>query len=446
MILPPSARSCNAPSAPVASAGGLLKFSARLLGRHLAEVEDDRCVGRLTVPTGAVLRAVVMGFMLNLGSIRATEDRLRMSAGFRALAGVPARFSDDTMRDVLTRASHTGLYAVLYGTAQRDLLRWGCGRYLESQLARRLKPLGCSRLAAKAVVAIDGHETFCSEKVRCADCHTRTKTVKRGGKVVEVTEYYHKLVVAHRIGAHPAVVLDAEPIRAGEGEVTAAYRLVARLSDIYGDDIGVIVADALYDSEVFRTRARHAGYRTVIRHKREDRQPGADLAARVQRRDPKRENPDGRHKDPVNGCRYEYWCEQEPHQGRRYVEVRRTDPKGKVQVGALVTDLPSSNVPAMASAILMEMRWWIENTAFHELAGQLSFDRAYLHKNRATGAWAVVLLALVAYNAWQMYVYRNLDIDPQKPRRTWGDLRRDLLESLHQLKRRTAALAWARPP
>lgn len=446
MILPASARPCNRPSPPAASAGGLLKFSARLLGSPLSEVEDDRCVGRLSVSTGSVLRAVVMGFLLNLGSIRAIEDRLRMSAGFRALSGVSARFSDDTVRDVLTRVSPTGLSAVLYATAQRELLRWGCGRYLDSALARRLKPLGSSHLAAKAVVAIDGHETFCSEKVRCADCHTRTKTVKRGGKLITVEEYYHKLVVAHRIGTHPALVLDAEPIRPGEGEVTAAYRLVARLSALYGGHIGLIVADALYDSEKFRTVVQKAGYRSVVRHKNADRQPGGELAARLERRDSERKRPDGRYSERDSGYRYDYWVEQEPHQGRRYIEVRRTDPKGKVQVGALVTDLPSEAVPAMASAVVMEMRWWIENTCFHELAGQLSFDRAYLHKNRPTGAWAVVVLALVAYNVWQMYLYRKLGLDPQRPQRTWGDLRRDLFESLHLLTNSTVALAWARPP
>ena len=167
---------------PQACAGRLRDFVVRTLGlvKLLEQVEDVRRPERKSVTTVAVLRGVLMGFVLNLGSIRGTEDRLKRSAGFRVLADVKNPMSDDTMRDVLTRVAHAGLEAILHATARRELLRWGAGRYRESLLARRLAALNCSFLAAKAVVALDGHETHCSEKVRCADCHTRTKTVKRG--------------------------------------------------------------------------------------------------------------------------------------------------------------------------------------------------------------------------------------------------------------------------
>lgn len=435
---------------PVACAGSLRDYVMRTLGlvKLLERVEDDRQANRVTVPTVAVLQAVLCGFLLGIGSIRGMEDRLRHSRPFRSLAEVTEPMCDDTMRDVLSRVAHAGLEAILYSTARRELLRWGAGRYRECLLARRLAALNCSFLAAKAVVALDGHETQCSQKVRCDLCHTRKKTVKRGKELVEVEEYFHKIVVGQRIGAHPAVVLAVEPIRPGEGEQTAAYRLVAKLGVLYGSQhIGVIVADALHDSEPFRTAVREAGFRSVVRHKDEKRQPGGELAARIARRDPEREKPDGRHQDPVTGRHYDYWTEQEPHNGRRCVRVRRTGPKGKgpMQFGALVTDLPS-NIPAMAAWIIMEMRW-NQESGFHELAGQLKLDRAYVHKDRPMAVWAVVLLALTAYNVWQGYIYRRLGLDPTKPGRTWGDLRRDIFESLYQLLRRSPLAApLARPP
>ena len=436
---------------PAGCAGSLRDYVVRALGlvKRLERVEDDRDPARATVPTVDVLRATLFGFVLNLGSVRAIEDRLKRSAGFRALAGVTEPMCDDTMRDVLTRVVHTGVEELMRFTAKRELLRWRTGRYRECLLARRLAPLNCSFLAAKAVIALDGHETHCSEVVRCPECQVRTKTVKRGKQLVVVEEYFHKLVVAQRIGAHPAVVLDAEPIHPGEGEQTAAYRLVARLGVFYGPDlVGIIVADALHDSEPFRSAVREAHFKCVVRHKNADRQPGRALAAEVDRRDPKREKPNCSHRDPVTGRRYDYWTEQEPHGGRRYVEVRRTGPKPSdpVRTGALVTDLDAS-IPAMAAWIVMEMRWIQENTGFHELAGQFDLDRAYVHKDRPTAAWAVVLLALTAYNVWQGYLYRRLGLDPAKPGRTWGDLRRDIFESLHQLLRRPPpATPSPRPP
>lgn len=71
-----------------------------------------------------------------------------------------------------------------------------------------------------------------------------------------------------------------------------------------------------------------------------------------------------------------------------------------------------------------------QNTGFHELAGAWSLDRAFVHKGRPTAAMAIVILALMAFNAFQVYIYRHLGLDPGKPSRTLGDIRRDFLETL----------------
>jgi hypothetical protein len=47
------------------------------------------------------------------------------------------------------------------------------------------------------------------------------------GQSTAVTEYYHRAVFAHVVGAD--LVLDLEPIREGEEECAAALRLLARL-------------------------------------------------------------------------------------------------------------------------------------------------------------------------------------------------------------------------
>jgi hypothetical protein len=62
----------------------------------------------------------------------------------------------------------------------------------------------------------------------------------------EVIEYYHRGVVCHLIGLELATPLDVEPIRPGEGEVTAAKRLAERVFGNYSRFFEAVVADALY--------------------------------------------------------------------------------------------------------------------------------------------------------------------------------------------------------
>ena len=67
---------------------------------------------------------------------------------------------------------------------------------------------------------------FCASRKRCCpQCQKRTLTVQDK----EVVEYYHRGVVCHLIGHDLAVPLDVELLRPGEGEETAAKRLLERV-------------------------------------------------------------------------------------------------------------------------------------------------------------------------------------------------------------------------
>jgi hypothetical protein len=441
MVLTPELRSCNQ-AAPSASCQGLFKFAARRYGLLDAfrEVEDGRDARRTRVPLAGILLAFTAGLSLGIGSMQGIEDRLRRSQGFARLLGrIGCRdtFCDDTMRDGISWLDWRQLRALLYVQAKREMARWGAGRYRESELARRLAAVGQSHLAAKVVVAIDGHELFCGEgHGGCADCKVRWKEVKRGKHFTElVPEFYHQIVVAHWIGTHPALVLDFEPMLPGEGEWTAAARLVPRLKEVYGERIGILVADALYDHEPFRACVREAGYHSVVRHKDPRRQPGGDGKARLNKRDPNRENPLVRFTG-ARGRHYEVWEEEEVSGGRRYIEVLCPDDPGAG--GGCVTSLPKSAAHAAAIGLLMEGRWWIENACFHETAKQWHLDRAFVHKGRPIAVWAIVALVFIAFNLWQAYVYRELRIAPERPARTHRQLRFDLWESLARSPRQLA--------
>lgn len=419
--------------------------------KDLVSVPDGRQVSRVEIPLVAVLVAVLTMFWLGLGSMRGLDDRLKTSAGLRRVLGESGwgrPISDDTFADALEGTDYKAIREILHRQAKREIKRWRAGRYLGCELAQRLEPLGCQSLVVRIPVAIDGHELFCTEKLRCDDCRTRKKRVKRNGQKIEVEERYHQVVVARWIGVHPAMVLDFEPIGPGDCELTAAYRLIKRVDAVYGKAVGGLIMDALYDCEPVRTLARKADYYTVIRHKDEHRDPGRTCKKTLDRRDPDRSNPDRVYKETQRRRRYECWQEVPPTGDGRYIEARRTtrpkNPDKPLEVlrGACITDLPADKAPPVVVAMLMEERWSIEST-FHELVGEYGLDRAFVHSGRPNAVWAIVALAFLAYNALQTFVYRHLGIDPRKPQRTFGDILRDFLETLSAFRTRAAARARA---
>jgi hypothetical protein len=77
----------------------------------------------------------------------------------------------------------------------------------------------------------------------------------------EVTEYYHRGVVAHLIGLPLPIVLDIEMIRPGEGEIVAARRLLVRLLERYERFFDAVEGDALYfESALFELCRKHHKY------------------------------------------------------------------------------------------------------------------------------------------------------------------------------------------
>jgi hypothetical protein len=78
----------------------------------------------------------------------------------------------------------------------------------------------------------------------------------------ERTQFYHRAVVAHLIGFDFPVILDVEMIAPGEGETTAAQRLVERLLRDYARFFDAICGDALYLEgplfNVLAARGKHA--------------------------------------------------------------------------------------------------------------------------------------------------------------------------------------------
>lgn len=404
-------------------------------------MRDGRDPDRTSIPLEVMLVAMLAMFWFQLPSLKALDDQLRHGRWLkRALArlGYSEAISDDAFRNALAKLDQESLRGVLHLLGRRVLKGWGAGRYRESQLGKRLARIGQHKLAARAIVAFDGHYLFGtrSEKRCCPGCQERRVTVN-GEKVIE---YYHMAVVAQMVGAHPALILDFEPLLFGENELVAVKRLIPRLKAVYGERIGIVVADALYDTEPFRRQVADANWRSVVVHKRNNHTPAVAAEMALAARDPERRKPDGRHRpDP----RTEYRVWEEPAGGRRLIEVRRSDRGGEWKSQGM-TDLPREQAHALAIGLIVEERWDIENTGFKQLATDWNLDRAYVHAKKPTAVQACVNLALLAYNAFHYFVYRVLNLDPGQPQRTLQALRRDLIQTVASLG--TRGMPGARAP
>jgi hypothetical protein len=137
----------------------------------------------------------------------------------------------DAIRDTLKVIDVSKIRAILKDTVRK---------------ARENKVFTNGTIDGYVVAAIDGTQTFNSDRKSCDRC---LKASKKGKKE---ERNFHSSVVLSTIGDRARLVLDFEPYRAGidkaekdEGELTTAKRLLKRTTADHKDLINVVVYDAL---------------------------------------------------------------------------------------------------------------------------------------------------------------------------------------------------------
>jgi hypothetical protein len=202
------------------------------------------------IPGAAVFASVFALFACNRTSLHSLEkDLIHFPARLRGLVG-PHPPSIDTLGRVYALAHSDGLRQMLVPVHHR---------------LKRNKALADGD--AVKVAAVDGHEFFKSRKRCCAQCQQRT--IKVRGE--EVVEYYHQGVICHLIEHRLAVPLDVELVGPGEGEETAAKRLLARVFANYPRYFDVVCGDALYFDAPFINFCRDHGKHALVVVKGEQR-------------------------------------------------------------------------------------------------------------------------------------------------------------------------------
>jgi hypothetical protein len=371
------------------------------LGEHLPTLRDSR--PRPRIPTAAAFAAVFTLFATRRGSLNGLEPDLRIPARLRGIVGAPPPSVDSIGR----------ISALMDSQPLRQLL---------GDVAHRLKRnKALTGHEGWFVAAVDGHEFFSSRKRCCPGCQTRSRIID--GQAV--TEYYHQGVVCHLIGQDLALVLDIELLRPGEGEETAAKRLLERVFLNYPRFFDVVAGDALYFNAPFINLCLDHHKEVIVTAKGENRLLVQDAAGLFAQQPPVRW---------VDGCgrlTVQSWDEEgftscegvkPPLRFLRTVEtVRKREriagewqEKDETTTWSWATTLTKAQMSRRGLWRCGHARWDIENDCFNTLATHWGLNHCFKHAPEAITNF--LLTSFIVYAMLQSFWRRNL-----KPA-AWADL------------------------
>lgn len=371
-------------------------------------VSDSRDNSRTCISTPAVLLAWLVGFCVRTRS-REELGRLLDRPAVQKLIG--CHISSDTLGRVLGQIDSGSLRDAVLVPVIREI--------------RRNKAWKFGSIHGQVLVGIDGSEAFCTQKQPCSQCAARKLQFKTDGEVREVTEYYHRAVCAFVVGTQPRVYLDIEPLQRGEGEVTAARRLITRLAKNFGRWIDGIVADHGFAGAPFLNHVRSEGFHYIVRVKDEERRYLTKTAAECcasRKADFTWTEWVGHDNLHVTGWDEDgltAWKElqepvrvvvcdetalaQAPH-GRRQI----SKPEHKRLRAFYATSYPKWVFPPYAVWLTYKRRWQIENNGFRQLKHEWHWDHAFVHTpDTLLNLW---LLMVVAVDLFEVFVHRRLSL------------------------------------
>jgi Transposase DDE domain len=363
------------------------------LGARLPSLTDARV--RPRIKTAAAFASGFTLFATRRGSLNGLEQDLRIPARLRGLVGAEPPSIDSIGR----------IYALMDSPPLRQLLR---------DIAYRLKRnKALTHHEGWYVAAVDGHEFFSSRKRCCPHCQSRTLVID--GQ--PVTEYYHQGVVCHLIGQDLALVLDVELLRPGEGEETAALRLLGRVFTNYTRFFDVVAADALYFNAPFINFCLDHRKHVIVTAKGDHRLLVQDAAGLFAPQEP------GRWVDRDGRRTVQFWDEEGftscegVKQPLRFLRTQEAVRKRERIAGqwqetdetatwSWATTLSKAQMSARGVWRCGHARWDIENDCFNTLATHWGLNHCFKHA--ATAIVNFLLTSFVVYVLLQSFWQRNL--------------------------------------
>ncbi len=360
-------------------------------GWRMTQLRDSRRHPRL--PLRAIWGSVFFLFVLRQRSLNAMEGLLRQPRRMERLIG-SQKPSADRMGQVLSLINPDQLRGLLSGINHQ----WGRNKGLKNTWPFR-------------VGAIDGHEFFSSRRRCCAQCLQRRLQIK--GE--EVIEYYHQGVVFYLIGLRAAIPLDIEMLGPGEGELTAAQRLLARVVANYGRFFHVVLADALYFNAPFFNFCLGLGKDVITVLKDKDRALSQDAqgvfsltapqlweepSQKIQAWDAEGFTSAEGIQVPLRVLRTEEVITRRHRHGHSWIQQTKT------HHWEWVTTLPANRLNAHLLWQIGHARWEIENDLFHTLATYWSLDHCFKHE--PTAILNFILTLFIAFVLLQSFYLGNL--------------------------------------
>jgi hypothetical protein len=205
----------------------------------------------------SVFLAVFHSFLFRLPSFQQLEADLA-EPSFQRQIGVERAFSDDVLRYSLCSFDLQALQQMLV--------------QINRQLKRN-KAFDDGRVQGRIVAALDGIEVLSSYSRCCEAClQRRVTSTDEHGQPVERIQYYHRAVGCQIVSSPVKPLLAVEWLRPGEGEDTAALRLLSQLPELYGSRFfDILLLDSLYAQAPVLKLAEQIGWDLVITLKQENR-------------------------------------------------------------------------------------------------------------------------------------------------------------------------------
>lgn len=375
------------------------------LSDHLGRLTDRRI--RPQIPTAAAFACGFTLFATRRGSLNALEEDLRVPGRLQGLLGDQPPSVDSVGR----------IYAQMDSQPLRQIL---------SDVAHQLKRnKALTSVEGYLAAAVDGHEFFSSRKRCCPQCQTRTVTID--GE--EVTEYYHQGVVCQLIGQELTLVLDVELLKPGEGEETAAKRLLKRVFTHYPRYFDIVVGNALYFDAPFINFCLDHHKHVVITAKGENRLLLQDAAGLFAQQEP------GRFVAERGRRAVQFWDEEgfttcagvkSPVRVMSTAETLRRRERiagqwhetEETTRWSWTTTLSKTQLSARGLWHFGHRRWGVENNGFNVLSAHWGLDHCFKHAPEAIVNF--LLTSFLVYGLLQSFYQRNLKPTERKPRTLIG--------------------------
>jgi len=342
-------------------------YAEKVFGKdaRLSRMSDGRTAP--TVPLGGVLSTWQWGFVRRTPSTEQIGDLL-MDARWRERLGLKPEDggSPDSASRILDSLS---------------IEEWNEMMLEDFFTARRAGILTDEGQYGNRCAAVDLNELFKSEKIHCDLCQVRHKTVVDAkGEKRTVLEYYHQAVALTWISGEIPFVIGWEVLQPGEGELTAAVRLLQRLLPRLRKSLDLIVGDALYCCRPFFETVCEAGLHAMAISSAQT-EMDAEMDLLIQTDPPRTVACDGGDV-AVWEMESEAWQAQLKrklhaiHCERRYEAPEWKHERRQLRV---MTSMHLDILPGRQGWKVGRSRWTIENGTFNRLTRDYALEHNYRH-------------------------------------------------------------------